>query len=250
MKTGLKSICITMVGIIITAIAYQFFLNPHMISVGGVTGMCVLIQAHAGVSYTLSLNVLNIGLYAWGLRVKGRAYIIRSYLAMSILGVLLDCPCVLPAYAIPSSPLVAMVLGSLFSGIGYGVIVSQNTSTGGSDLLGMIVTTKIPCLTTGMVMTILDIVVIMLGGILEGMENFVFSLVAMFLCNGMVDITVCFLNKTDMPLWLQWTSQRVMVFVKHIRTAQVTVNPYVFIAASCVFIIIVHKYLTLSVAII
>lgn len=239
---NIKSFCITVAGILITAIAYQFFLNPHMISVGGITGLCVLLQAHTGLAYMLSLNVLNIGLYVWGLKVKGLAYVFRSYAAMSILGILLDCPFVPPTEMIPSSPLVAMMLGSLLSGIGYGIIVSQNTSTGGSDLLGMIVTAKIPRLTTGMVMTLLDLFVVVLGGFLDGMQNFAFSLVAMTLCNGMIDLTVSWISDAGMPSWLQWIYQYVAKYGKRIRNAKVTVNPYALVAAFCVLLILVLKY--------
>lgn len=244
-RLKLKSLCITAMGIAITGIAYKLFLNPHMISVGGLTGLCVLGQTYLGLPYTLSLNVLNLGLYAWGLKVKGFKYVLRSYVAMSVLGVLLDLPFAPPTQLIPSSPLVAMLLGSLLSGIGYGTIVSQDTSTGGSDLFGMIVTTKVPRLTTGMVMTMLDLLVVILGSLFEGRQNFVFSLIAMLLCNGMIDITTYWISDTDMPFWLQWINQHVTLFGRRARAAKVTMNPYVLTTVSCVFIIVAWEYSTL-----
>lgn len=244
-RLKIKSFCITAIGIIVTSIAYKLFLNPHMISVGGLTGLCVLGQNYLGLSYTLSLNVLNLGLYAWGLKVKGFRYVLRSYIAMSVLGILLDLPFAPPEQLIPSSPMVAMLLGSLLSGIGYGTIVSQDTSTGGSDLLGMIVTTKVPRLTTGMVMTMLDLLVVILGGLFEGMQNFVFSLIAMLLCNGMIDITAHWINDTDMPFWLQWINQHITLLGRRARTAKVTMSPYVLATVSCVFVIVAWKCYTL-----
>lgn len=238
MKKRFKSFIITVIGITVTTFAYSLFLNPYMISVGGLTGLCVLLQAHVGLPYTITLNMLNLGLFVWGIKVKGIAYVIRSYVAMSILGLLLDIPYT-PFISI--SPIVALVLGSLLSGIGYGLIVSQNTSTGGSDLMAMIVTKLNPRLTTGMVMTMLDLVVVTISGLLEGTENFVISLIAMILCNGMIDITAYLLGSTSLPTWLHWLRKHLASVAASVKQARIEMNPYALILTFCVFFLIYHE---------
>lgn len=232
------SLAIITLGLVTNAIAYQCFLNPFMISVGGITGISVLLEAYAAIPYTLSLTLLNAGLFIWGLKAKGLAYTLRSLAAMIASGLLLDIPFPLVKFFVPSSPVCGMICGSLISGIGYGLIISQNTSTGGSDLLGMIITKANNQLSTGMVMTFLDLLVIIVSGIFEGIGNFLSSLFAMALCNSTIDITAYLLGGAPEPSWMHWLKARYKQLRKHLVTPKVTVNLYCLIASCCIFLII------------
>ncbi len=243
MKNRFHSFGVVVLGLIITMIAYKLFLNVYMISVGGITGLCVLAEAHLEIPYTASLVILNVGLFVWGLRVKGFSYVARSFTAMVALGLLLDIPIQLPAEMQVRSRVVAMIIGSILSGVGYGLIVSQDTSTGGSDLLGMIVTERCPQLSTGIVMTCLDLLVIIASGIMEGAQNFLFSLVAVGLCNTSLDIVVCLIRRTAMPIWMQTIGHYCMVFRKRVTQTRVAVNPYALSFELCILFLVFYKIL-------
>lgn len=241
MRKQMNSISVVTLGLLITAFAYKLFLNPHSISVGGVTGICVLAEEHLRVPYTLSLLVLNTGLFIWGLTIKGLPYVTRSFVAMVALGLLLDIPVRIPVGLLLRSRSAAMIAGSILSGVGYGLVVSQDCSTGGSDLLGMVVTKKCPSLSTGLVMTGLDLLVVITSGFLEGAQSLFFSLVAMTLCNATLDITVYLISQTEMPCWMQVVKKSYFAVQKQVVRARVTVNPYVMALECCVFFIITHK---------
>ncbi len=243
MKNQFRSLGVVTLGLVITMVAYKLFLNVYMISVGGITGLCVLAEAHLYIPYTVSLIALNAGLFIWGMKVKGLSYVARSCAAMVVLGLLLDIPMQIPVELQTRSRLVAMVAGSILSGVGYAMIVSQDTSTGGSDLLGMIVTKKFPYLSTGVVMTGLDLIVIIASGFLEGTQNFLFSLAAMALCNATLDIVVYLIRKAEMPIWMQVVKRHYMILRKRIVYTKVTVNPYALALECCVFFIIIHRVL-------
>lgn len=235
-KTRLASYAIIALGITITTIAYKIALNPFSISVGGVTGLCVLLQSYFGISYSVAFIVLNLGLFLWGMRVKGIAYVARSFIAMEVLGFLLDYPFEFSIWMMPQSSTSAMIIGSLLSGVGYGLIVATDTSTGGSDLLGMIVTQKIPRLSTGVVMTALDLVVIILAGFLDGLASFMFSLVAMTLCNATIDLVVFWVGKGTMPAWLEKLTNCFAAVQRCLASVNVTISPY---AALVTFLLII-----------
>lgn len=186
-------------GLLITAYAYIVYMNPFGISVGGITGLAVLAEKHAGIPNTITLLVLNIGLFIAGVKLKGWKYIIRSFVAMLLLGILLDLPIQPPPVLMPHTPASAMVVGSILSGIGYGMIVATDTSTGGSDFLGHLVVKKFPQMTVGLTMNLLDLLVISLTAILEG--GFLFSLIAVLLCNTTLDLTAFALGG-EIPAWI------------------------------------------------
>lgn len=205
MKNKQKSISIAAIvaGLFVCSAGYTVFLNPHSISVGGLTGVCVLLNKYLGLPYTTTLLILNGVLFVWGIRVKGIPYVLRSLTAMILLGILLDMP--LPALSSMAPPSISasMVCGSVLTGVGYGLIVAADTSTGGSDLFAMIVVKKVPGTTVGMVMNGVDLIVVLASGVLEGAQTVPFSLAAMLLCNTMIDITAYAFGQADLPKWIK-----------------------------------------------
>lgn len=196
MRTSTRIIRI-IAGLLFTAAAYVLFLNPHGISIGGMTGLCVLINRYLHIPNTAALTVLNLFLFIYGWRVKGNAFTLRSVGAMLALGVLLDLP--YPEITPLFGTTLSMIIGSCLSGVGYGLIVSADTSTGGADQLGMIVTAKYPHMSVGFVMNIFDAFVVTIDSLLTG--NWLFSAAAVLLCNTFIDITDCAANKKGLPDW-------------------------------------------------
>lgn len=185
-------------GIVIITLAYVLFLNPYSISVGGVTGLAVALNRSFHIPYTPMLIVFNIALFIAGIKVKGWAYTVRSFLAMLLVGVLLDLP--YPALTPAFSMTTCMVIGSVCSGVGYGLVISADTSTGGSDQLALIIQKCLPRLSTGTIMTIFDGVVVLFDWALGG--SLLFSVIAVLLCNGAIDLTDMAVNEKAAPVWL------------------------------------------------
>ena len=223
------------VGLCTTAIGYHAFLNPFHLSVGGITGFCVLLYEYLGLPYTLTLAALNIALFVWGIRVKGLPYVVRSFLAMIALGVLLDSQFPILEELTPASRTMAMLFGSLLTGVGYGLIVSVDTSTGGSDLLAMLLVKRCHEVTVGMVMNVLDLTVVLISGVFSGVESFLLSIAAVLICNSAIDLTNFIFSDTPIPNWLQRFSKRLD---KCILRKQM-------MALACLFLLVVVSYYSL-----
>lgn len=224
-------------GLVITSFGYHVFLNPHGISVGGITGACVLLNEYLDLPYTATLILLNSLLFVWGIKSKGLAYVVRSFVAMISLGFLLDMPSQAAAVT-PASDVAAMIWGSVLTGVGYGLIVSADTSTGGSDLFAMLVVKRTPGVTVGMVMNSVDFLVVLAGGILEGMQSFLFSIAAMLLCNTFIDVTAYCFGSCELPMWLQRLKPKGQAVLEILTQTRVVVNPYAVCLAACVFFIV------------
>jgi len=223
------------VGLCVTAIGYHAFLNPFHLSVGGITGLCVLLYEYFGLPYTLTLATLNIALFIWGIRVKGLPYVAHSFFAMMALGVLLDMQVPILKGLTPVSQTVAMLWGAFLTGVGYGLVISADVSTGGSDLLAMLVIKHCHEVTVGMVMNALDLTVVLISGIFSGVESFLLSIAAVLVCNSTIDITVFTFSDAPMPNWLQCFSKRLDKHILRKRT----------LALFCFFLLVVvsHHFL-------
>lgn len=88
------------------------------------------------------------------------------------------------------------------AGCGYGLIISADTSTGGSDLLAAIVTRRWKFLTIGMVMNLLDFVVVTAGAFIDGISTLLPSIVAVLICNISIDVAAYGFGTEELPAWL------------------------------------------------
>lgn len=220
-NSHIKAILLITIGLIVTVIGYQSFLDPYSISVGGLTGISIILNKNFGIPNTTSLFLMNFLLFVWGLKKKGCFYILRTFIAMMALGVLLDqnIPCL--ATFTPHSRTEAMIWGSILTGCGYGMICATDSSTGGSDLLAMIIVKYFSFLTISMVMNAVDLCVIITTSIIEGLENLMFSLTAMLLCNTMIDLTAYSLDdNAELPHWIKEIQNRVKIICEHLPSMQ------------------------------
>ena len=186
--------------IIICTIPYAFGVNqllvPHAVVGGGVTGLCEIIYfaTNAYIPIWLSSAVLNLTLLIVAALTVGWRYAVRTVWGVLWLTIWLR---VIPIATVPilTDPFMAVVIGGLFSGCFLGICFLNNGSTGGTDIVAMIVN-KYHHLPMGRVLMMTDLVVISSAFFLptiqaEGMqgaiEKILFGLTYTFMLSTAVD---------------------------------------------------------------
>lgn len=126
-------------GVLILTLGFYFFLLPQNLVVGGVMGISVLLQNHIPVS--LFILVSNIILLLLGLITLGKAFFLKTVYATILSPVIIF---ILELTIVPDffmqhineSPyLIAGLFGALSVGIGLGLVIRNNSTTGGIDIL-------------------------------------------------------------------------------------------------------------------
>ena len=186
--------------IIICTIPYAFGVNqllvPHSVVGGGVTGICEIIYfaTNAYVPIWVSSAVLNLTLLIVSALTVGWRYAVRTVWGVLWLTIWLR---VIPIATVPilTDPFMAVVIGGLFTGCFLGICFLNNGSTGGTDIVAMIVN-KYHHLPMGRVLMMTDLVVISSAFFLptiqaEGMqgaiEKILFGLTYTFMLSTAVD---------------------------------------------------------------
>lgn len=137
--------CKSTVSIILgTAIISFGIYNVHRqagITEGGILGLLLLCNHWLGISSSVLSPVLDGLSYLFGFRYLGRTFLKRSIFATFCLAAFFRLwemfPPLLPS--LMDRPLLAAVAGSLFVGVGCGLVVRQGTSSGGDDALAMVI---------------------------------------------------------------------------------------------------------------
>ena len=145
--TFLKEYGLITVGIFIYVIGWSVFLVPNNLVGGGVTGLASIVQyATKGlIKMGTTYFVINIGLITLALFILGRSFggktIYATILAAVGLNVMQD---IIPAdiiktLAIDNGKLMSTIMGGIIVGVGIGMSMSQGGSTGGTDIIALIV---------------------------------------------------------------------------------------------------------------
>jgi len=178
-------------GCIICALSYAVFLIPHQIVPGGVTGIAMLLHFLYHTPVGLAAIILNIPLFIIAIRILGVSYGIKSVIAIFITNLLIDFLVYTIKIPTPTNNTVlAALYGGLLLGAGLGLVFRGGASTGGTDIVGQILT-RFTNLSVGMWIMIVDFVVITLAGVTTGsFELALLGYLALFLSSKVIDLVL------------------------------------------------------------
>ena len=183
--------------IAIATIPYALVVNqilvPHAIVGGGLTGICEIIYFATGTVLPIWLSslIINIILLIIAIKVVGWKFCIRSIYGVLFLTLWLK---LVPTASVPllSDPFMAVILAGLFNGCGLGLVFLNNGSTGGTDIVAMIVH-KFRQVPLGRVLLMCDMITISCAYFLpevHSIEKVLFGLCYTFMCSNAVDWTM------------------------------------------------------------
>ncbi len=149
------------VGSVIFCMAWTSFLIPNGLASGGLTGLCTIIQYGTGLPVGVSYPVLNVLLLIMGFLVLGNGFGVKTIYVIALTSVLFD---VLPNFpqfeVLMEEKLLVALVGASMEAVGIGIIMLRGGSTGGTDIIAMMINKFWP-ISTGRVYLITDFVIIM-----------------------------------------------------------------------------------------
>lgn len=164
----LKEYGVITLGLILFVIGWSVFLVPNNLVGGGVTGLASIIQyATKGViKVGYSYFVINTILLVLGLIVLGKSFGGKTIYAIIFASVALTfAEEVIPkdivqTLAIDNGKLLSVIMGGIIVGLSIGMTMSQGGSTGGTDIIALIIN-KYRNMSPGTVIYLIDIVIIL-----------------------------------------------------------------------------------------
>lgn len=184
-KSSFMNYIYLIVGTIFIAIAVNLVYEPMGMVTGGVTGIGIVIKyfteglIEGGIPVWLTNVVLNIPLFLAGYLIKGVKFIKQSLLGSISLTLALY---IIPVINIVDNELfLASVFGGVITGIGMGMVISASGSTGGTDLLGLIIHHFLPHQNVPMIIGVIDGIIVLAGAIVFGVRTTLYAVVALYI---------------------------------------------------------------------
>ncbi|MHC1708746.1 MAG: YitT family protein [Bacteroidales bacterium] len=184
----LRAFSIITVGLFIYALSWTAFLIPSKIVGGGVAGIATMIYFATGLPAGISLLAINAVLIIIAIRILGTSFGIKTVYSIIVLSVLMT---VLQWYI--TKPLVDdrfmnSIIGGILSGFSIGLIFTQGGSTGGTDIIAMIVN-KYRNISQGKMLLLCDVFIIASSYILfRSIETIVYGYVTMTVTSYVIDL--------------------------------------------------------------
>ena len=127
----------------------------------------------------MMIIALNIPILIAGLRMQGLKFIFRALVTIVTLGIVTDLLAYIPFT--PEEGVLASLYGGICQGIGIGFFLRYEFSSGGTELLGRIVSNLVKVVRIPVCVGILDGIVVVLGAIVtKDPNNMLYALIVIF----------------------------------------------------------------------
>ena len=188
MKKEAKSYALIVLGAVIHAVAFNMFLGPNQIPMGGLSGLAQIINFLIPILPVGTMNmVMNVPLLLLSGKLLGRRMLISSVVAVATSSVAIDAIGAMHDFA-AMDPFLSAIFGGAMMGLGLGLISAQNATLGGTSTLARLVKIKYPWLSTGSIIVGSDIVILVLAVLAFGkLEAALYGTIALLALEMIMD---------------------------------------------------------------
>lgn len=189
------------VGTLLVSLGVYFFKFPNNFSFGGVTGLAVVVAPYLPISASDFTFIANVLLLLLGFVFLGRSFGVKTIytsLLMSISLTLLER--IFPLSApLTSEPVLELGFAIALPAVGAALLFSVGASGGGTDVIAMILK-KYTSIDIGQALFFSDLLFVLMGGLLFGVETFLFSFAGLLIKSLLIDNVIASMNQVK---WLQ-----------------------------------------------
>ena len=190
-KGNMKDFMFIVFGILSYAVGYTAFILPERVVMGGVSGLSALIYYATNIPAGISIFVLNITLLIIAFSALTKQFVVRTIIGVLLISLFIGALQAYPIITAGEDKFMHVLIGGMLSGAGLGIVFSHNGSTGGTDIITVLLTKHFN-LSFGRAMQFIDCTIICSSYLLfHSMETIVygvvFTLVASFVCDFVVN---------------------------------------------------------------
>jgi len=191
-KKWFKAYAFILLGSVILTFGYVYFIIPYKILPGGIYGISIILHHQLGLPVGVTALVFNMILLGVGLKILGPRFGVKTFTTLVLIAVLVDVGGYFTGYEplVEDDALLSAVFGGLLVGLGVGLIFRARASTGGSDVLAMIIG-RFSSMPVGQIMIIVDSLVVLLGLVVFGDWRIpLYSWILIFVYGKIVDVVL------------------------------------------------------------
>jgi uncharacterized membrane-anchored protein YitT (DUF2179 family) len=186
----IRSHVIIAFGLLLYVLAWTAFLLPNQIVGGGVSGVAALIFFATKFPMGLTYLIINSVLVLGSIRILGLKFGLRTVFGVIVLTVLFSVFQPLITKPLVTDLFLATVIGGFLAGVGIGIVFSQGGSSGGTDIIVMVIN-KYKNISPGKLVMYTDVFIIASSYLLfHSIERIVYGIVTLALTSYAIDFVL------------------------------------------------------------
>lgn len=171
------------IGALLVAISLNFFLIPANVFASGFTGIAQLLATVLPLSTGILLFILNIPVAIVGWLKIGKSFTLYSFLNVALTTLFLE---VIPIWNFSPDILLNAVFGGVITAVGVGLTLKWGASSGGVDIIALILA-KVSDRPVGIYFFIINSIVVVMSGFLFDPEKALYTLVTLYVTSRVID---------------------------------------------------------------
>lgn len=212
-KESFKDIAFIILGSSITSVGINLFLSHAKLLSGGVTGVALIIQYLTGFQAGAAILLLNIPLFILSFFRLDKKFTLYSLIGTVSLSLFLIITHPISAILNLNDKLLLCLYGGVMNGLGFGIVFTHNGSTGGFDIIAMLLKRKYGHIELGKISFSLNCIIVAVGAAFFGLSNGLYTLTSMFVSSTLVDKVVNGLKRNKMVLVITDKEEEIKVAV-------------------------------------
>ncbi|GAB6169008.1 YitT family protein [Clostridium carnis] len=201
------------IGCLIASLGVNLFLVNAQLLSGGATGVALILEYIAGISSGITVFILNIPLFLLSFKMLSKRFTLYSAVGMISLSISLIITKPFSHLVRVNDILLYCLYGGLLCGLGYGLVFLRNGSTGGTDIITMLVRKKYSTFEIGKLSFAINCIIIIIGAIIFGLPKALYTLISIFVQGVVVDRVINGFNSKKLLLVLSEKEQDIIDYV-------------------------------------
>lgn len=190
MKGKLLRIGTIILGNVFVAFAVSTLVLENQLISGGVTGLGIVTNHYTGINISLIVGIINVLLFLLGLFFIGKKFALSTLISTFAFPVLLEffnTNAIFHNYC--QDTLLAVVLAGCIVGIGVGLMIRSDASSGGMDIIAIILNRKLG-IPVFIMVNVFDFIILCMQATFSNPTKILYSIVLVFVTSFMLNKTL------------------------------------------------------------
>ena len=190
MKGKLLRIGTIILGNVFVAFAVSTLVLENQLISGGVTGLGIVTNHYTGINISLIVGIINVLLFLLGLFFIGKKFALSTLISTFAFPVLLEffnTNAIFHNYC--QDTLLAVVLAGCLVGIGVGLMIRSDASSGGMDIIAIILNRKLG-IPVFIIVNVFDFIILCMQATFSNPTKILYSIVLVFVTSFMLNKTL------------------------------------------------------------
>ena len=181
----LKRAFFLIIGAFIVAVALEMFLLPNKIIDGGVIGISMMASYLTGWNLGLLIFCINMPFVLIAYKTIGKKFVINTFFAIGMLAIATNI--VSQFHHITEDLLLVTIFGGILLGIGVGLILKNNASLDGTEMVSLVLSKKLKIVSVGELLMFINLFIYVVAGFVFEWDRAFYSILTYYIVSKTID---------------------------------------------------------------